>query len=202
MIDWLTDWLTNWLIDWLTAWLTDWQTDWLTHWLTDSLTDWLTHWLTDWLTDSLTDWLTHWLNNQLTGSGYCKVLYTLILKFCYIETSYYKVMLTLRPSYVYPLVKRSNTKIDNSTKYHCGIWDKSAANGLILFFFARCSLNIKYFYLSFFIYSLFTVNLTILLLCLNSWSIDSQRNSTSEFTRVSYFNWSNQLFNGINLVAC
>ncbi|XP_020632929.1 transient receptor potential cation channel subfamily A member 1-like isoform X2 [Orbicella faveolata] len=47
----------------------------------------------------------------------------------------------------------------------------------------RSSLNLKYFYLAFFIYSLFTVNLTFLVLCLNSWSIDSQRNSTSEFTR-------------------
>ncbi|XP_078348823.1 transient receptor potential cation channel subfamily A member 1-like isoform X2 [Oculina patagonica] len=47
----------------------------------------------------------------------------------------------------------------------------------------RNALNLKYFFIALVTYALFTVNLTFLVLCLNSWSIDSQRNSTSAFSQ-------------------
>ena len=57
-------------------------------------------------------------------------------------------------------------------------------------FFCRKSLNLKYFYLAFFIYACFTINMTFLVLCLNSWSIDSLQNSTSTFSQVGRFSQS------------
>lgn len=50
-------------------------------------------------------------------------------------------------------------------------------------------MKLKYFYLAAFIYTAFTVNLTFLLLCLNSLSIDTKHNSTSDFSQVGKTVW-------------
>lgn len=142
----------------------------------------------DWrTTDRPTDRTVGWsfTVSRLVGSWLIlqSPIHFTIKKLYYIETSYFKAIRTLSASYDNLLVNSTNINRDNSTTYQC-----NELLTVVVSFFCRSSLNLKYFYLAFFIYSCFTVNLTFLVLCLNSWSIDSQRNSTSGFTQVGFFN--------------